>query len=221
MSGMHTSAVCVLAVLLCRLTIGITGLHWLISGDKLSFAVAAVALLLTALPTLCIRDSHLHDVTAVVVALLLVAHIVLGMQIELYETSKLYDKAMHMLGSGAIAGILIITIHTYCSRRRIELPLTLIILLVFGGTLSAGTLWEILEFAIDRTGLFNAQRGLHDTMLDLLADATGAVLATSVFAATIWIKNNITASWLQLSSVVCVGRKANSTRPLLRLADAN
>ena len=38
------------------------------------------------------------------------------------------------------------------------------------------TVWELFEFTIDRTGLFYAQRGLIDTMLDLLADAGGAVM---------------------------------------------
>ena len=203
---MNNTAICALAITLCRLAICITGLVWLTTGDMLRFTVAVVATLLTALPALFIRDSYLNDVTAVVIALLLATHIVLGMQIELYETSKWYDKAMHVLGSSAIAGILIIAVHTYCSRYRIELPFTLITLSVFAGTLSAGALWEIFEFAIDRTGFFNAQRGLHDTMLDLLADATGAILATSVFAATIWIKNTVTTSWLQFSSVFGVGR---------------
>lgn len=64
------------------------------------------------------------------------------------------------------------------------MPLSLFLLLVLGGTLSAGTLWEFFEFAIDRTGLFNAQRGLHDR----LADATGAVLAASAFTTAIWVR---------------------------------
>lgn len=191
MSRIRIATASALAVVLCRLTIGVIGLHWLISGDKLRFAVAIVALLLTALPMLFIRDSRLLDASAVVIALLLAAHILLGMQMDLYETSMLYDKAMHVLGLGAIAGLLIAVIHSYCDRYRIKLPLALLAILVFGGTLSIGTLWEFFEFGIDRTGLFNAQRGLHDTMLDLLADAIGAVLATSLFVTVKWSREQL------------------------------
>ena len=55
-------------------------------------------------------------------------------------------------------------------------------MIVFAGTLSVGTLWEIIEFALDRTGLFAARHGLIDTMIDPLADALGALLALSIFA---------------------------------------
>ena len=42
--------------------------------------------------------------------------------------------------------------------------------------------WEIFEFSIDRTGLFQTQRGLADTMLDLIADTVGALMAAATFA---------------------------------------
>jgi len=64
-------------------------------------------------------------------------------------------------------------------RGRIELPAPLLWLLAIGIVMSLGTLWEVFEFAIDRTGLFQAQRGLTDTMLDLIADMLGALAATS------------------------------------------
>ena len=35
--------------------------------------------------------------------------------------------------------------------------------------------------AVDRTGLFQAQRGLGDTMLDLIADTLGALVTASAF----------------------------------------
>jgi len=185
-SRISTATASAIAILLCGVTISITGLNWLVSGDKLRFAVALVALLLTVLAMRFIRDSHLHEAGAVVIALLLTAHVVLGMQLELYETSVLYDKAMHVIGLAAIAGILIAAINSYCERCGIQLPLGLLVTMVFGGALSVGTLWEFFEFGIDSTGLFNAQRGLQDTMLDLIADAIGAVLAIGLFVAMNW-----------------------------------
>ena len=61
------------------------------------------------------------------------------------------------------------------------MPLPLLLLLAAGVVVTLGTLWEVLELAIDRTGLFQARRGLTDTMLDLMADAIGALAATIAF----------------------------------------
>ncbi len=163
-------------VFVCRVAIALTGLLWLYQGFGLELGVAIGSLVLTFVPGLLFRDPPLRDATSAVTALLVAAHIVFGMLGALYETSLLYDKAMHLLGSGAIAALLLLAAQRYCHRHRITVPLTLLAAIVIGGTLSAGTLWELFEFAIDQTGLFQAQRGLHDTMFDLLADAGGGVL---------------------------------------------
>ena len=42
--------------------------------------------------------------------------------------------------------------------------------------LGLGAAWEIFEFAADQGEWFVAQKGLHDTMTDLLCDAVGAAI---------------------------------------------
>lgn len=170
-------------VLVCRLAIVATGIAWLFADDRLRFSVACAALLLTTVASALSKTTPLRYAAATVIAVLLAAHIVLGMQFRLYELSSVYDKTMHVVGSGAVSALLIIAARSFCDRERIKLPASLFALLVFSGALSAGTLWEIFEFAIDRTGLFVAQRGLRDTMIDLLADAVGALLALAVYTA--------------------------------------
>lgn len=189
MSKMYMGSASTVIVLLCRLAIGVVGLYWLSLYDWLRFTVAVVALLLSLLPVLLIRDLLLRNVTTVLTAILLASHIVVGMQAGLYETSILYDKVVHVLGSSAVAAILLITIQRYCGRLRIKLPLVLVAVLVLGGTLSVGVLWEIFEYAIDTTGLFRSQRGLHDTMIDLIADALGAILTALTFVAIVCVRN--------------------------------
>jgi len=169
-------------VLSCRLAIATTGAVWLLQANNPGFYVAAVSLLLTFVPSCFVRDVGLRNIAGPLIALLLAAHIVLGMYMGLYETSRFYDKMMHIIGSGAIAVILMGAIRFYCGKAHVKLPDVLLLLLVFSGTLTAGTLWEIFEFAVDRTGWFVAQRGLQDTMLDLLADTLGAGLALGMFA---------------------------------------
>lgn len=170
-------------VLACRLAIAATAMAWLAASAWLQLAVALTALLLTALPALLPMRTALREVWSVLLSLLLAAHIVLGMQLGLYETSGLYDKIMHAGGSAAIACALIPVLWGFCRDRSIELPARLAATLVFALTLSAGALWELFEFGIDRTGLFVSQRGLNDTMVDLLADALGA----AVGAAACWV----------------------------------
>lgn len=179
---------------LCRLAIALTGFHWLSARQGLWFGVAFVSLLLTFLPARLIRDALLAEATAVVVAVLLAAHVVFGMQGGLYETSSVYDKLVHAIGTGAVTVVLIVATQRYDQRRGIELPLVLSLMLVLGGAVTAGTFWELFEFAVDRTGLFAAQRGLHDTMLDLLADTLGALLVVSAFAVKISLRRQATAA---------------------------
>lgn len=89
---------------------------------------------------------------------------------------------MHVIGSAGVAVLFILATRNFCYREKIELPLNILVVVIFAGTLSTGALWEIFEFAIDRTGYFFAQPGLRDTMIDLLADALGALIALSAYA---------------------------------------
>ena len=184
MSRFNTTRAAGLTLWGSRLAMAVIAIIWSSARDALSVAVALVALLLTALPARVIRDPLLRDAAVSFTALLLAAHIVLGMHFQLYESSLVYDKAMHVIGSGLVAALLLIAVRSFCRRECIELPLTLFALLIFSGTLSAGTLWEIFEFAVDRTGYFVAQRGLRDTMIDLMADALGALLVLIALTAT-------------------------------------
>lgn len=165
-----------------QFTILATAIYWLQLGKHLWFVVGVVCVALSLLPAVLLRDHTLRAASSLCVTTLLFAHIVFGMQAGLYETSTVYDKVMHILGSGAVAGITIATVSQYCYRRQFQLPLLLYLLGVLGIVVSLGTLWEIFEYAIDRTGLFQTQRGLTDTMLDLIADTAGALAAISVFA---------------------------------------
>ncbi len=175
-TGNNPNGVSTVIVLVCRTAISLCVLLWWNSGDVLQLGIGISALALTLLPGILIRDALLQDVAATVTALLIAAHIVFGMFGSLYETSYAYDKMMHVIGSSAIAGLLMLSVRRYCIHHSIDLPEILMGSLVVGGTLSAGALWEIFEFTIDRTGFFGAQRGLNDTMLDLIADACGGII---------------------------------------------
>ena len=154
---------------------------WALEANWLSFAVGAVCLALSAAPALCLRESALRGIVSLVMALFLAAHVLLGMYLGLYELSSIYDKFMHLIGSTAIAVTLYAALDAYCRQRSLALPWTLRAATVFSVTLSSGVFWEFFEFGVDQTGLFYAQRGLTDTMIDLFADGLGAVIAILLF----------------------------------------
>lgn len=165
----------------CRAIIAVVGFAWLWTGQLAFACIAAVSLALSALPARLVATSSLRDAVRAVTAVLLGAHVALGMGAGLYESSALYDKAVHALGSAAIAVLTIRAVELYDARCGLRLPTDLVACLALFGAVSAGTLWELFEFALDATGAFTTQRGLADTMLDLLADTLGAALAVGVF----------------------------------------
>ncbi len=168
-------------VAMMRLGIIVVTLTWLLSGKPLWFIVGAVSTTFSFLLPALIQDPVLRAAISLCVTALLFAHVVFGMQAGLYETSTIYDKAMHVFGCSAIAGIVIAAVSQYCARTRTRLPVPLLWVLAVGVVVTLGTLWEVFEFAIDRTGLFQSQRGLTDTMFDLIADTIGAVVTACAF----------------------------------------
>lgn len=167
-------------VLLCQVIIANVSLVWAFRGEWLSASVGIVALLLSCVPLISLRDRLLRRNSSLVFALLLAAHVLFGMFLGLYEVSVIYDKFMHLVGSAAVATLVYTTLQAHTERQPVQLPMPIQMLLVFCATLSAGTLWEVFEFSVDQTGLFYAQRGLSDTMMDLIADGIGAALAASI-----------------------------------------
>ena len=172
-----------------RLGIVVVTLHWLIAGKPVWFVVGALSAALSFGLAAVIQDPVLRAASNLCVTALLFAHIVFGMQAGLYETSAVYDKLMHLFGCGAIAGLVASATSDYCGRKQVALPTLLLWGLAVGIVVSLGTLWEVFEFAIDRTGLFQAQKGLTDTMLDLIADVIGALATVSAF---IWMNRRKT-----------------------------
>jgi hypothetical protein len=112
-------------------------------------------------------------------ALALAAHVVLGMAGGLYERSALYDKAVHLAASYGFARLAARALARHVAREGLTIGPRLARWVPVLAALALGTLWELFEFGADATGLVVAQRGLADTMLDLAADAAGALAAAA------------------------------------------
>lgn len=89
-----------------------------------------------------------------------------------------WDALLHT-GSGLIVGIFgFLLVYVMNEKGDIELSLkpSFIALFAFMFALGIGTLWEIMEFAIDQIFGSNMQKsGLVDTMWDLIVDSLGAL----------------------------------------------
>lgn len=106
----------------------------------------------------------------------LVLHSFFGHFLKFYDLVPLWDKALHFFGSFIIAS-------TFCFVLSQDSKYWS----AFSGRLScfasfllanfAGVLWEVSEFAADKLFRLNAQRGLDDTMFDLIFNIFGSYFA--------------------------------------------
>ena len=167
---------------ICRIGILIVCFYWLYSHNYLWASVGALFFTFTLVSRLALQENNLRIITDASISFLCCTHIVLGMNLGFYENYAFYDKLMHAFGS---AFLVIAAVVQYCKHKNFILPLSLHFFLVLGISISLGTIWEIFEFTVDQTGLFKAQLGLRDTMLDLVANFTGISCAMLIY-----LKNN-------------------------------
>jgi len=148
-----------------------------IECDQTSFA--AVGLVCTSLLILCQwYFGETKPWLSLWLAIWFTTHLV-GMRYGLYAHSSLFDKAMHGIITAGFVVMWITWMRPALAGSRLDperaawglLSLTLLF------TLATAALWEIFEFGIDQTGLFRAQRGLEDTMYDMIAALMGGCLA--------------------------------------------
>lgn len=156
----------------------VTSIHWLASGTFPPAIVGMAALALTIfLPTLPGLRSPGFDAW---LTISLTCHIVFGMNFDLYGSLPFYDKAAHIVVTAGLVIWCVTLLARYCVQCGIFVSRTAFCGIALILALSAGAAWEIFEFLIDRTGSFHAQRGLDDTMLDLVADLIGGGLAVAL-----------------------------------------
>jgi hypothetical protein len=169
---------------ICRLGILAVSFYWLYSHNYLWSTVGALFFTFTLVSRIALQKNNLRIITDTSISFLCCTHIVLGMNLGFYESYAFYDKIMHALGSALFTFLIITAVVQYCKRKKFTLPLSLHFFLVLGISISLGTIWEIFEFTVDQTGLFNAQRGLQDTMLDLVANFAGISCVMLIYLKT-------------------------------------
>lgn len=114
-----------------------------------------------------------------------------GFIFRFYIIFNYYDTVIHFLNGGIIV-IIAFAVLKYFARDDNKHTASLIIVAVLV-SISLGTIWEIYEFAVDSIvdgsnmqrfrnvhdaeELWEGQKALMDTMVDLIVDTLGAILA--------------------------------------------
>lgn len=112
-----------------------------------------------------------------------------GFGFKLYQVLSHYDTVIHFLNGGIILVISFSIIK--CFFKDYDKHMIKIIVIAFLASVTIGTLWEIYEFGVDfifgnnmqryqdiNSGIdFVGQKALLDTMVDLVVDTIGAMLA--------------------------------------------
>jgi hypothetical protein len=105
----------------------------------------------------------------------------LGEARDFYDRFWWWDLLLHGFSAIVLGLIGFLSIYVFYMTNRVRVKPVYVALITLALTISAGTLWEIFEFAADRVFATDMQKsGLNDTMTDLVTDAVGGVIAAAV-----------------------------------------
>lgn len=116
-----------------------------------------------------------------VVVLFIYATLFLGEMQDFYDVFWWWDLMLHA-GSAIVFGFIGFTIlYLMYSKDSVGAKPLVLAIFSFSFAISIGTMWEIFEFGLDQIfGLRTQKSGLIDTMTDLIIDAVGAILSSSL-----------------------------------------
>lgn len=122
-------------------------------------------------------------------ALVFVAHMILWHGVGAYEAFPPLDTPMHLLGGLAIA-FFFWTAYSICARTGAfgQPNNTAIAVLTLTSAVASAVLWEFGEYLSDRYLGSNTQKGLEDTLLDMLLGIVGGAVFVGV--AWFWRRRN-------------------------------
>lgn len=151
-------------------------------GNYLFSAAVALVFLLSLIPSLV---QHNYRITLpfeldLLLTSMIFLHTFFGESLDFYEKYWFWDKALHLYGGGVVALLAFVTVYTLHYTRKVRLTIPLIGMFTVIFALAAGAAWEIGEFSVDMLFARNTQKGLENTMFDLINDFIGGVFAAGL-----------------------------------------
>lgn len=147
---------------------------------------ATTGLILTFIPNIITRKYNIRHDTGLVLWLTLAIFLHTAGTFAFYDYIDKWDHVTHALSASVVAAAgytLIRAIDIYVDEIYIPPRMLFLFILLF--VLAMGVIWEIIEFLSDEfTSLMGyaailAQHGIGDTMVDLMFDLFGAVIAAT------------------------------------------
>ncbi len=143
------------------------------------FALATlVAIIVSFVPSIVERNYRitLPFELDLLITLVIFLHMFLGELLMFYERVRAWDAILHLFGTAVtsmLAFMIVYTLH-FTGKLRLSIPLVGFFTVIFA--MFVGSLWEILEFFVDIVFDTSAQKGLGDTMWDLIYDLIAGVV---------------------------------------------
>lgn len=117
-------------------------------------------------------------VNLIIISLVLITfigHSLIGQYLNVYKSSKYYDRFLHAFGSLSFSLFFYsiinnITLHPTKSKFYVSIFVATI-------GISLGCIFEVCEFILDSTTNSKNQHGLKDTNFDMISDIIGATIA--------------------------------------------
>jgi hypothetical protein len=104
---------------------------------------------------------------------------VLGAVMRFYDTVFLYDKFVHFVSGLLTSGLVIFEFKKWNKKGKYNIWDLSYIIVSFSATIAV--LWEIIEFVCDLTINKHFQKGLADTMLDMISAITASIIVTIIY----------------------------------------
>lgn len=106
--------------------------------------------------------------------------IMLGQFGGMYDKFHWYDSFLHFIAALVLGIVGFLIIYVFYSVNKLKLPLLIVVIFSFSFAVAIGVLWEIIEYYIDIFLGTNMQvNSLDDTMVDLIIDCIGALIAAT------------------------------------------
>lgn len=151
-------------------------------GDWPLAIMATVAVAVALLPAVLQHNYRivLPWFLVFLVVLQLHLHTFWGVWLRFYDSHWFWDKLLHLKGTMLVSlvGFLAAYAIHLCGHVRLTWPILGLFTVVFGNAL--GAWWEIVEFVVDKTLKKNTQYGLDNTMIDLINNLLGSLIAAGL-----------------------------------------
>lgn len=157
-------------------------------GDWPLAVMATIAVAVSLLPAILRRNYRIVFPGFLVFLLVLQLHLhtFWGVWLRFYDSQWFWDKLLHLTGTmlASLVGFSVTYALHISGKVRLTGPILGFFTVVLGNAL--GAWWEIVEFLVDKSLQKNTQYGLDNTMIDLIYNLIGSLIAAGL--AWVYIK---------------------------------